>query len=256
MHAKEIELDENGKHRATRVISFDTNCGVLEEKLIFEHDDFPDLPFGSNENNFPNGFSDDVDFEDAELINGEYVVERTGTSHQTGNPTEPYFETTNKTVFNHLKQKIRIEENGNYENFIQTFIYDSEGNLIEERISNTTNGLFNYDEKVIYVYGKKYNEKLKKMVNHLQYSKYDDYLEIFYSYSQFGDLMVRFAKEKKRNQIEITENQFIYIYDDKGNWIMKRHIVNGELISTFKREYGDFSEYFKEDNQDDDNLPF
>ncbi|MBQ0769992.1 MAG: hypothetical protein KBT58_11915, partial [Bizionia sp.] len=198
----------------------------------------------------------DVNFVDAELINGEYVVERTGISHQTGNPTEPYFQTTNKTVFNHLKQKIRVEENGNYENFVQTFIYDSEGNLIEERISNTTNGLFNYDEKVIYVYGNKYNEKLNKMVSLLQYSKYDNYLEVFYSYSQFGDLMVQFVKEKKRNQTIITENQNLYMYDDKGNWIIKKHLENGELISTFKREYGDFSKYFKESNEDNDDLPF
>lgn len=65
MYTKEIELDKNNKHIATRIYELDQNGKVLNVKLTFEHDKFSDLPFGGNENYWPNGFSDVVSFEDA-----------------------------------------------------------------------------------------------------------------------------------------------------------------------------------------------
>ncbi|TJY31584.1 hypothetical protein [Pontimicrobium aquaticum] len=250
MYAKEIKLNSEKTHLATKVIEFDNDGNVINEKLIFEHDDFPDLPFGFDENNFPNGFSDEVSFEDSELINGEYVVERTGMSDETGNPYQRYFETTNKTFFNNKKQKIRVEENGKYENFIQTFEYDEDGFLIKENIDNLTN-LFNYTERTN-LYGKVFNDKLQRPIKLLKYTKLDDNSEIFYSYTRFGDLA---NISRIDNGTGITEEQFIYVYDSNGKWISKRHFENGQLTSIYEREYGDFAEHFKEE-EDLGDLPF
>ena len=250
MYAKETKLNSKKKHIATEIIEFDNDGNEIHRKLIFEFDEFPDLPFGFDENNHPNGFSDEVSFDDSELINGEYIVERTGMSDETGNPEQRYFETTNKTYFNNKKQKIRVEEYGKYENFVQTFEYDEDGFLIKENIDNLTN-LFNYTKR-INVYGKVFNDKLQKPIKLLKYSKFDDNLEIFYSHTRFGDIANISRIENGNN---ISAEQFIYVYDTKGNWISKRYYENGELNSIYEREYGDFSEHFIE-KEDSDDLPF
>jgi hypothetical protein len=255
MYTKEIELDENNKHIATRIYELDQNGKVLNVKLIFEHDEFADLPFGGSDNDWPNGFSDNVAFKDAEFIDGEYVFKRKGTSHYTVSPND--FEICNKTYFNEKGQIIRIEEHGNNESFIQTFTYDEDGLLIKENIDNFIS-MFNYIER-IYVYANQYNDRLNRAVKQLKYSKFDDSFEVFYSYTRFGDLAGIFPVDIEAESL-IAEQQFLYTYEKNGNWESKRHFENGELISSFQRAYGDFSEYFNEvtDENDSDEfeLPF
>ena len=163
MQIKEIELNKAGKLIARKYYNLDSDKRVMERE---------------NENRFPNGFSDDVCFENSELIENEYVVERTQLSSLKDKPNH-FGKISNKTFFNKQKQKICMEEYGHFESFVQTFTYDDNGFLIHENIDDYTS-LFGYYKK-INVYEKQYNEKLKKMIKLLKYSKYDDGSEEFFN---------------------------------------------------------------------------
>ena len=257
MYAKEFEFNKLNKHIVTKIYEFNKDGEEVNSKIIFE---LEELLLLFDENLFPNGFSDDVSFDDSKLIGEEYVVERISCSDDTGNPYQRYFEINNKTFFNEKKQKIRVEEKGKYENFVRTYIYDDDGFLIKENINNITD-LFGYKE-LIYIYGKHFNDKLNRSVKLLKYSKYDDDYHVFFNYTRFGDLSGILRIENLWNGNKTSEEQFIYTYNEDGDWISKRYYENGELLSRFEREYNDFSDYFKkvkyDDNEvyDHDDLPF
>lgn len=114
--------------------------------------------------------------------------------------------------------------------------------------------MFNYIER-IYVYANQYNDRSHRAVKQLKYSKFDDSFEVFYSYTRFGDLAGIFSVDLEAESL-IPEQQFLYTYDNNGIWEIKRHFQNGELISSFQRVYGDFSEYLNEVSDENDDLPF
>jgi hypothetical protein len=223
MQVKEIELNKAGKLMARKYYNLNSDKRVIESE---------------NNNAFPNGFSDDVCFEESELIEGEYVVERNSLSYERYDPYNQFAKIYNKTYFNRQKQKIRVEEYGHYESFVRTFTYDDDGFLIEENIDDFTS-LFKFKKK-IYIYEKQYNEKLKKMIKILKYSKYDNGAEESFSYSPSGDLVVFSRIDKLNMDGKINEIKILYNYNDDGNWISKKRYENGGLISTHTREFGDF----------------
>ena len=51
---------------------------------------------------------------------------------------------------------------------------------------------------------------------------------------------------------KINERKNLYDYNDDGNWISKKYYENGELITIYTREFGDFIE----DSFDSVSLPF
>jgi len=223
MQVREIELNNAGKLIARKFYNLNSEKRVIE----VENDDM-----------FPNGFSDDVCFEESELIGDEYVVVRTKLSHLRYEPYKQFVEISNKTFFDKQKQKIRVEEYGHYESFVRTFTYDDDGFLIEENIDNFTS-LFKYLKKK-YIYEKQYNEKLKKMTKILKHLKYDNGAEESFSYSPSGDLVVFSRIDTLNIDGKINEIKILYNYNDDGNWISKTRYENGELLSIHTREFGDF----------------
>lgn len=223
MKVKEIELNKAGKLIARKFYNLNSDKGVIE----VENDDV-----------FPNGFSDDVCFEESELIGDEYVVERNSLSYERYDPYNQFAKIYNKTYFNKQEQKIRVEEYGHYVSFVHMFTYDKEGFLIEENIDDYTS-LFGYIKKT-YIYEEQYNEKLKKIIKILKYLKYDNGAEECFSYSPSGDLIVFSRIGASDMYGKINEIKILYNYNDDGNWISKKRYENGELISTHTREFGDF----------------
>lgn len=234
MQVKEIELNKFGSLISKKFYNVDSNNKVLEVKV----DDC-----------FPNGFSDEIDFNELVSIGHDYVVERSSVSLHRSDPYNRFGKIYNKTFFNKQKQKIRVEEYGHFESFVCVFTYDDDGFLIEENLDDYTS-LFGYAQKT-YVYQEQYNIRLKKMIKLLKYSKYDNGMEEFFIYSASGDLVVHSYK-KLSLKGENIEDKTLYTYNHDGNWISKNCYNNGELTTNCTREFGIFSQA----TFDGESLPF
>lgn len=257
MYAKEFEYNRDNKLIGVRVYEFDDEGNEINYKLLKSVDEFPDLPFGNDDFNDSqgwtlNGFSHEVSFNDATFIDGEYVFERVDTTHDDTYRGYIERELTNKTYFNEKGQMIKIEESGIYENFVLEFFYDDDGFVIKETVDRAS-ALFPYMEK-INVYTNHYNDKLGRFVKVLKYTRFDTFEETFYDYNRFGDLTNEYCINVKNKPTPVYDMQNLYIYNDEGNWISKRIILYGSLNRTLIREYGDFSDCFKEDIDDSEEL--
>jgi len=255
MQIKELEFNKDRKHVGTTLYDLNKeNKEIQNEYKIYQKEGNSDFLFSGNVEH-GNGFSRNIKFEDAELIDGQYILKRESTTYDQYNSELRSIESY--SYFNSKGQLIKIEEYGINENFIKDYKYDQDGDLIETKVDNFTMEFQYLHAK--FTYGQIFNSKLNRNQKVLKYCEYDDgKKQDIFSYSQFGDLLVLTKIEKNKNRIHIWEEKNLYVYDENGNWISKDIYYDGNFNKCFKREYGDFSQDIpvKEDEDDFSNLPF